>query len=575
MGSTTLFDLPLEVVECFYFHCSGKDLVNVACCNKACSVSVRNVMWSDMKIQWKLLDTVETVAEKCKYINLTKSLEMYNGFRKCHDNSLGIGGYATQGFQHILNNCNPFRLRCLHFWFFISPGGLEAAARVLTELEELSLHNVQLTQTEDWKSVCEFTKLSKLRIYNCNISDTMLKKMNQLTHLRTLEVEQCRQMNTDNLLQHTSHLTSLKTFSLGLTRYHDDDDDDEETPLRLNVVSASSPVLNHLGLLELKLSLENLHDKFFVGIDAKLKHLTVLNVEECKCLTDKTLKHVVKLPELRELHIGNTKITDVGLRWLSQSTTLSRLYMTTCGGVTDVGLSHLAKMSALEQVHVYRCHDSITDAGLEALTSSTTISILMFTGSNLITNTGLEHIAKMTAKDICLCLDTCEKIDDAGILSLTALSATLTSLYVMGCQGISDVGMQHMSLLVHLDELDVSETEITSVGLSYITKLPLRSLEINNCHGVDDTGLLHVSEITTLHTLMLEHCDLVTDLALQYISRLSGLRQLDASFCVNITDEGIRYLAKLPLLRYLRVLGCVVSDEVLLNMAKNKTIIRD
>jgi hypothetical protein len=80
--------------------------------------------------------------------------------------------------------------------------------------------------------------------------------------------------------------------------------------------------------------------------------------------TDKAIQHLVDLPNLHELILTDTRVTDAGLAELSQFKTIQKLDLSELM-ITDDGLSHLATMPNLTDLTVDS--PAVTDVGLAQL----------------------------------------------------------------------------------------------------------------------------------------------------------------------------------------------------------------
>lgn len=332
----SLLGLPPEVAEGIFAKCSGKDLINVAQCSKQCCDNVRDLLWSELRIHWISLENTNLIQEKLKYIHLTTSLEIYQFIcDDCQEKHCDITAdryKAADGFRHILNMCDPSRLRSLEFDGYLPPGLLGLASSVLTELTQLRVVEIKLPTTDEWKSICNFRKLVELRISDCNIDDSTLEGIEQLTQLRKLRVE-CFHVNLELLLQRTSvlhHLEELMLIEHGCEE--EDEAAPQNAPVLINTMMDSQPLPTLSSLKELNLSLEKLLDRHFVGVSKRLPCLTKIHLENCTNLSESILIHIVKLHFLKEVQIIGTKVTDEGIRTLSLSTTLAILIIDTCEG---------------------------------------------------------------------------------------------------------------------------------------------------------------------------------------------------------------------------------------------------
>lgn len=103
--------------------------------------------------------------------------------------------------------------------------------------------------------------------------------------------------------------------------------------------------------------------------DAGLKCLAALGELEsltlsCTKITDAGLKELAPLRKLRKLYLGSVPITDAGLKELAQLRNLGELYIGRTK-ITDAGLKHLAALRNLRILNVRGTR--VTPAGVKAL----------------------------------------------------------------------------------------------------------------------------------------------------------------------------------------------------------------
>jgi len=93
--------------------------------------------------------------------------------------------------------------------------------------------------------------------------------------------------------------------------------------------------------------------------------LTVEFVSSAATTTDQQIDLLSKVaPQLYDLNLAGTKVTDDGLKALDKMTNLHRLHLEKTA-ITDAGLSHLKNLSNLEYLNLY--NTSVSDGGLEQL----------------------------------------------------------------------------------------------------------------------------------------------------------------------------------------------------------------
>jgi hypothetical protein len=93
--------------------------------------------------------------------------------------------------------------------------------------------------------------------------------------------------------------------------------------------------------------------------------LTIEFVSSAATTTDQQIDLLSKVaPQLYDLNLAGTKVTDEGLKALDNMTNLHRLHLEKTA-VTDAGLAHLKNLSNLEYLNLY--HTAVSDAGVEQL----------------------------------------------------------------------------------------------------------------------------------------------------------------------------------------------------------------
>jgi hypothetical protein len=172
-------------------------------------------------------------------------------------------------------------------------------------------------------------------------------------------------------------------------------------------------------------------------------------------------------PELVELTLGNTKITDAGLVHLLQLPKLRKIRLSRTA-ITDAGMKDLAKCETLEDVDVSQTKIGGYGVGeLRALPRLKRLNLYL----TLVTDQGLDSFRRedhrSATKIEVLNLDKCP-ITDAGIPKL----ASLTSLgwLHLGGTAITDTGLAELAPFEQLKEVIVTKTETTLGGIEKLRK---------------------------------------------------------------------------------------------------------
>lgn len=182
----------------------------------------------------------------------------------------------------------------------------------------------------------------------------------------------------------------------------------------------------------------------------------------------------------------NDAITNYGLYILSNIHTLDIYH---CSGISDIGLKYLSKIKKLNIGH---CR-LITNDGLKYLESVRNLDI----SSTSITDNGLKYLSNVTT----LCAQYCFSLRESfGQL------VNIRSLDLCCCINITDNGMKNIGELKYITKLDISYTQISDVGLSYLTNII--DLNISYCNLITNDGLSYLENIKKLNIL---YCTLIED----------------------------------------------------------------
>ena len=295
--------------------------------------------------------------------------------------------------------------------------------------------------------------------------------------------------------------------------------------------------------------------------DAGLVHISNLaNLENLSLsvtgpVTDEGIAHLVKMRSLRKLDIGSSQVTDRGLAHLKQIKTLERLDLPQRDQrITDIGLAHLAELPNLKCLHVSRGHyvdpkmnkEYYTDKGLAELAKCRLLEELSI-GSIGITDAGMEHITKLT---------------------------NLKDLNLFGCDNVTDKGVAKLRTLKSLTSLNISHAEVTFSGLAQLNSLSnLTRLYVDNLKR--GGAMLDLSGLTNLENVSLgfEHYseDAFSDADLMGLANLKKLKWLQIG-PRNYTDKGMAYLAQLPNIERLGIGGSGLTDEGLKHLTNMKKL---
>jgi len=239
------------------------------------------------------------------------------------------------------------------------------------------------------------------------------------------------------------------------------------------------------GKIESLKSLELCYSGVRDGHLARLSNLPVLeelNLDSCP-VGDWAIAHLADndvVPQLKNLDLADTDLTDLGMVHLAKFSNLTRLSLFYCN-ITNAGLRHLSAISTLEILNL----DSreISDNGLAHLrTLSNLKSLDIFSGR--ITDAGCAHISRIKSLET---LELCGGgVGDLGCTLLASLE-NLTSLNLSQNERITNRGAAALAALSKLRALNLSNTRVNSAALRFLGGLVhLQSLAVYGCRGIDD-----------------------------------------------------------------------------------------
>ena len=231
-------------------------------------------------------------------------------------------------------------------------------------------------------------------------------------------------------------------------------------------------------------------------------------------VADEGMRQVALLPQLTELTMRGTQVSDRGLENLaSGSKKLEKLVIAHSKNVTAAGLAALAQLPALIELDVWTCK---VGGGFEMLAKSATLQDLTISGSSA-SDQDLIHLAKMR---------------------------DLVRLVAFDNPGITDKGVSAIGNLTTLKELNLSKTAVTDEGLLALAGAP--NLEILNLPdtNVGDGG------VAALSGLKLKTIDLratkVSNAGLEVLADMKSLRSINVMQTAVTPDAIAKAKSKLP-----------------------------
>jgi hypothetical protein len=160
-------------------------------------------------------------------------------------------------------------------------------------------------------------------------------------------------LNDDDVEFFCSNFSSLSSFLL---------DESPITPIGIQHFSKLKK-LKELSFYKTQLNDECLA---VIGSSSCLINLESLIFHQCQSFTDVGVRHLSKLPRLRNLCVFGSMIRDEGLEHISFIETLEILDLGRCDYFTENGLRHLANLNNLQELDLSYC-EQVTNSGLQHL----------------------------------------------------------------------------------------------------------------------------------------------------------------------------------------------------------------
>ena len=327
----------------------------------------------------------------------------------------------------------------------------------------------------------------------------------------------------------------------------------------------------------------------------RLDHITALDMDGSRRLTDDGLLLLAQMPQLQELNVSSPGISDRGLAVLRHLTDLRTFQMCWQRSVSDAGFANLTFCDRIQRVNLLG--SAAGDGTINALRGKRELRFLS-TGRN-VTDAGLPLLHEIPAfkswqggeeaydlmafeaKPTNLLLD--GPFTGKGLASLTGLEGIfglsffwhtsvitpedlvalpgLPNLGYLGCQGelCNDVAMRHIATIPRLRMLMGQGTVASDDGFTMLSRSPtIEYIWGRECPNLRGRGFAALSTMPSLKGLAVS-CVNVDDASLATLPRFPALRGL---LPMDVSDDGFRHIGRCEQLEELLCMYCRDTGDV-------------
>jgi Leucine-rich repeat (LRR) protein len=264
-----------------------------------------------------------------------------------------------------------------------------AELKTMTQLRSLNLSGRQVNDA-GFAVLSELTHLDLLDLSNSNIADAGIKHFLAFKELQSLDLTGT--LVTDQAVQELRSALTKTTITFR-----------GKTPTS-QITAARNALLKLGGLIQ-------------DSVESKSGKRTVVSVRLAanKNVSDESIKILKEFPELSNVDVSRTALTDVGVSQLKE---LKKMWKLSFEGVqlTDAGLVHLKDMSGLSEL--FLSQTQVSDVGLAELRPLKKLHVLKLNHTK-VTDAGMQELSQLP------CLTTLElrglPVTDRGLRKLVVL----------------------------------------------------------------------------------------------------------------------------------------------------------
>jgi hypothetical protein len=319
----------------------------------------------------------------------------------------------------------------------------------------------------------------------------------------------------------------------------------------------SSKDWEHLCAVINDLGITGINSQGLVGdkdleIISQLDQITSLNFDGAKRLTDKGIRYLADMPQLRKLILGG-QITDRGLEVLGHLRELRVFEMYWQTNITDAGVVGLRFCDHLEEVDLLGCN--LGDGAIAALAGKP--KLCRFQTGRIVSDDGLALLHQFPV------FKTSQAEEPR--FGLMSFSAEPTNLLIDGPftrKGLNNLrgldGLIGLSLFWHTSGVRSDDLQC----LDGLANLAFLGCPDKLC---DNEAMRHIAALPKLRMLMGQGA-VATDEGFESLSRSQTIEYFWGRECPNLTGRGFVALSHMPALKGLAVSCKLVDDRALASL---------
>ncbi|XP_057439331.1 F-box/LRR-repeat protein 3 isoform X2 [Lotus japonicus] len=436
-------------------------------------------------------------------------------------------GLTDIGLAQIAVGCSRLESLSLKWCLEISDLGIDLLCKKCLELKSLDVSYLKVT-SESLRSIASLLKLERLIMVGCYLVDDVGLRFlgNGCPLLKTIDVSRCNCVSSSGAISVITGHHGLEQMAAGYCLFE-----------------FSAPLVDCLETLKclsiIRIDGVRVSDFILQTIGTNCKSLVELGLSKCTGVTDIGITQIVS-------GCGNLKMIDLTCcRYVSDAAIsaiadscpyLVCLKLESCDMVTENGLYRLgSNCLLLEELDLTDC-SGMNDTALKYLSRCSELVRLKLGLCTNISDIGLAHIAFNCPK-ICVC------IGDDGLAGLADRCKKLIKLNVSYCKRITDRGMEYISHLAELSDLEMRGlSSITSIGVKAVAIgcTRLADLDLKQCEKVDDSGFCALAFYSqNLRQINMSYCN-VSDVALFLLmGNLKRLQDAKLVHLAKVTVQGL------------------------------------